>query len=106
MDLPTPVANSYLDAVFSKNDEVITREIVDETLLVPIKGEMTDLQSIFALESTGAFFWQQLDGTTSVKQIVSLLLDEFEVERAELLQDLEQFISQLLKAQLILERES
>ena len=63
-----------------RSDAIVAREIVGETLLVPITGQLANLQEVFSLNDTGAFLWQQLDGDLALADIAVSLSDEFEVD--------------------------
>lgn len=101
MTIPQPLFVVGQDEVYVKNSDVVSREIVDETILVPIKGNMADMQCIFSLESVGAFLWDRLDGKNNVADLLKLVLEEFDVEPEEARADIDEFIGQLSRAGLI-----
>ena len=88
-------------AVFRKNPDVVCRDILDETILVPICGQLADMQSIYALDTVGAFIWSQLDGKTSVSTIHASIRKEYDVADEQALSDMTDFIDELVKAKLI-----
>lgn len=59
------------------------------TVILLISGMMHQLNLL------GGMIWSLCDGTRSEEQIVDLLLQEFEVERAELAADVSEFIEDL-----------
>lgn len=84
---------------------MVTRRIAGETLLVPIRSQVADMQNIFALtHSSAEYIWQQLDGKQNLEQIHQGILDNFQVENQQALSDLQEFISQLLRAGIIEEK--
>ena len=93
---------NILGKAFKKNEQVVYREIAGETLLVPIRGELADMQSIFALNPVAEFVWQQLDGTHTIEAIRDGILSHFDVEKEEAETDLCEFIGQLREADLII----
>jgi Coenzyme PQQ synthesis protein D (PqqD) len=90
-----------LKCVFRKRGEIVSREIVGETILVPIKGKLADMQQIFSLNPVAAYIWTQLDGTSSLDAIIAMVIDNFEVARGEAERDAFDFVEELLKAGLI-----
>ena len=90
--------------VFKKRDEIVSRQIAGETLLVPIQGNLADMQKIFVLNSVGEHIWSKLDGNLGLNEIRSDLMSHFEVDKLEAEADLNEFIGQLLEAGLIEER--
>ena len=77
------------------------RDIADEIILVPIRQNIADLQTIFSLDAVGDYIWLQLDGQKTCGDIHTSLLAAFEVEADQAAEDLEGFIGDLLKANLI-----
>ena len=91
-----------LNSIYCKREDSVTRQIADETLLIPIRSHLADMQNIFALENQVAeYIWQQLDGKRNLEEIHRGITTEFEVENGQAGSDLEEFISQLLEAGLI-----
>ena len=86
---------------FKKLDNIVTRKVAEETLLVPISGNLADMQRLFVLDLLGEFIWEQLDGRNDLNKISLKILAEFEVEKEIAEADLNEFINQLLDASLI-----
>jgi len=88
---------------YRKQEEIVTREIAGETLLVPIRSNLADMQRIFGLNAVGEYIWQRLDGKHSLTEICDKILENFDVtdEQAEV--DIQEFIGQLLEADIITE---
>jgi hypothetical protein len=94
-----------LHTVYRKKEDMVTRRIAGETLLVPIRSQVADMQRIFALnQATAEYIWQQLDGKQNLEQIHQGIMDNFQVENQQALSDLLEFISQLLGAGIIEEK--
>ena len=87
--------------VFKKSESLVKREIAEETILVPVKGELASLQQIFVLNPVAAFIWEQLDGTRALNVIHEGIVQSFDVTADEARGDLEEFIAALEQAKLI-----
>ncbi len=87
--------------VFARVHDVVSRNIVDEIIIVPISGNLADMQAIFAVDCVAAFIWDHLDGTRSLKDLSALVTEEFDVEPRQAREDLEQFLAQLISTGLI-----
>jgi hypothetical protein len=84
-----------MDKVYSKNPDVVFRKIADEFILVPIRQKVVDLKSVYTLNETGAFIWEQIDGSTPASGIRDRLAAEFEVEASQAETDVSGLLSQL-----------
>jgi hypothetical protein len=91
-----------LNLIYRKKENIVTRQIAGETMLVPIRSQVADMQNIFALtHSTAEYIWQQLDGKQDLEHIHQGIMDNFQVENQQALSDLQEFISKLLDAGII-----
>ena len=92
-----------LEKKHRKNKDFVFRKIGDETILVPIKDNVGDMDSIYGLNEVGAFIWEQLDGERRLLDIKNMLLDEFQASPERAQADLCDFVSQLKEVHAILE---
>lgn len=70
---------SLLDKSFVKDENLMARNIAGETLIVPIRNSIGDLNSIYTLNEVGARVWQLIDGRRSVNQIAAVISTEYDV---------------------------
>lgn len=91
--------------VFKKKGDIVSREVAGETILVPIRGNFTDMQKIWSLNPAAGHIWQSLDGKKSVEDIRNEILATYDVEKKDADLDIQEFISDLLKAELIEENQ-
>ncbi len=96
--------NIGLNSRFSKKENIVTRRIAGETLLVPIYGDLANMERIFALDPVAAFIWEQLNGERSLKDIRDEVLGTFDVNEEQAETDIFEFIEELLEAKLIEQR--
>lgn len=74
---------SDLDKAYIKDDNLMARHIAGETLIVPIRNRIGDLNSIYTLNEVSARIWQMIDGRTRVQQIAEAISDEYDVTADE-----------------------
>lgn len=92
---------SVLDKTFTKGEDLITRYIAGETLIVPVRGHVGDLDSIYTLNEVGSKIWQMIDGRTPVNKIVQAVTTEYEVTAEEATRDVIDLFDSLTAAGLI-----
>jgi hypothetical protein len=88
--------------VFKKNNNIVTRRIADELFLVPIRGELANMQKIFTLNPVAEYIWQELD-SKNLNDICSGVTSSFNVQKEQAESDIQYFIAELLEADLIRE---
>ncbi len=85
-----------LAAVYAKNPEYVQRDVAGECILVPIRRNLTESNSIYVLNETGASLWQRIDGTRSVQTITDEFVEEYDVTTEQLYQDFQTLLTDLL----------
>ena len=94
---------SFLDKVYKKSDSIVSRKIADEFILVPIRQNVGDLESISTLNEVAARIWELIDGKMKVREIKDKIIEEFEVTPQQAEKDLAEYIKQLEKIEAIIE---
>lgn len=87
--------------VYRCRENLVTREMVGETIIVPISRELADLQKAFSLNATGGFIWERLDGSTSLEFIHQAVTEHFKISKKDAWADLVELITDLTRAGLI-----
>ena len=85
----------FLEQRYRKDESVVSRKIADEVILVPIRKNVGDLESIYTLDEVGARIWELIDGIRNLADIKEILLSEFDVAEERLISDMENFIRQI-----------
>ena len=76
--------------------EIIMTQLDDETILLNIKNGR-----YFSLNKTGVRVWELLQQHKEVEEVLSILLDEYDVDGKILWQDIENLILRLSEAELV-----
>ena len=87
--------------LFRRSEDVIIRRIAEETILVPVRSQTSDLDSIYTLTEVGSRIWDLLRNSIGTRDIVEAVWEEFEVERQEAGKDTVEFLSTLEKEGLV-----
>ncbi len=94
---------SFLDKVYKKSDSIVSRKIADEFILVPIRQNVGDLESISTLNEVAARIWELIDGKMKVREIKDKIIEEFEVTPQQAEKDLIEYLHQLKEIEAIIE---
>ena len=89
------------DSVYRQADNIVTRKVMDETLLVPICGDLASMDELYTLNDTGAFVWQALDGTRTLAEISEQLEREYDTSLEIIKADVLEIIDGLASAGLV-----
>ena len=85
-----------LQAVPVPSEDFCVREVGDETVFLTPSGS-----EVLSLNGVGSFVWQQVDGAHSLRDILDIICEEYEVETEQAEADLHQFMSELAEHKLL-----
>jgi hypothetical protein len=91
-------------AVFRRSDSLVTRDLAGEKVIIPVRGKVGDLGSIYTLNAIGSDVWNLLDGSRPVQEIVTRLQLEYEVDPATLSADIQRLLSEMQQEGLIVDQ--
>lgn len=86
---------------FRKKGDYVARVIAGETIVVPIRGQVGDLEAIYNLNEVGSVIWEMMDGQTPVSRMVEAVCSEFEVTAEKAEEDTLDFLKGLEAAGLV-----
>lgn len=90
------------DVRFIRNQEVVSRKIQGELIIVPIRSGVGDLNSLYTLNPVGSVLWDFMTEGHTIAEMVQRVCDEFEVTKAQARKDIENFLDSLLEEKLVL----
>jgi hypothetical protein len=85
----------------SVSGDFVTREILGETLLVPVRGGVGQLESIFTLNETGSTIWSGLVEGLDEAALSARLSERFEVSPERAREDVAAFVRSLTEEGLL-----
>ena len=86
-----------LNTVLSHSSSIVTRKTGNEYVLVPIADNIADMNSVYTLNETEAFLWEQLDGKRNLGEIISLLTNEYDIDEVTAENDVAEFVEKMRK---------
>jgi hypothetical protein len=74
---------------------LVTRRIAGETILVPVAGDVADLDAIYTLNEVGSFIWHLVDGRRSALAIAEAVSTEYDVTLEQAARDVDELLTAL-----------
>ena len=90
-----------LTSCFVKGPDLVARQIAGETIIVPVRANVAELDCLFTLNEVGSLTWDLLDGRTTVGQIAEAICQAFDVAPEAAAADLMAFLDDLREAGVI-----
>lgn len=78
-----------------RSQSVVARVVAGETLIVPIRGRVGDLASIYSFNGTGTLIWKLLETPTTVSQLAVAVAQEYDVDPSQAERDVESFVDEM-----------
>jgi hypothetical protein len=84
-----------------RSQAVVARVVAGETLVVPIRGKVGDLASIYSFNVTGSLIWKLLESPRTVAELAKAVAQAYEVEPALAERDVTNFVSEMKSVGLV-----
>lgn len=92
-----------LKAAYAISDNVVSREVHGEFVIVPITSEAGNSgEEIYSLNETGKAIWDKLDGKKKLQKIIGDLAKEFKADITAVENDTIGLLEELLKRKMII----
>ena len=73
----------------------VTRSVSDELVIVPLSGNVAQMNRLFTLNETGKFIWENSEKCTDSESMVVLLTENFDVQPDTALKDVAAFLENI-----------
>ena len=80
---------------FVRSPSVVARVVAGETLLVPVRGKVGDLSSIYSFNGTASLVWKLLESPRTVAELAEAVAREYEVEASRAERDVTEFMGEM-----------
>ena len=78
-----------------RSQSVVARVVAGETLIVPIRGKVGDLASIYSFNGTGTLIWKLLESPKTVGQLAVAVAQEYDVDPSQAEREVASFVGEM-----------
>lgn len=82
-------------------EDFVLRKVADSYVVVPVNKLTLDFNGIINLNETGAFLFEKLQNDCEKADLLSAMLDEYEVSEQKASADIDSFIKKLREADVL-----
>jgi hypothetical protein len=88
---------------YIRRSALVSRDLGAETLVVPIRGGVGDLNAIFSMNAVASDLWKLLAGEAGIsgREMTEWITDHYDVDRTVAERDVLGFLSELCEAGLV-----
>lgn len=81
--------------------DLILREIAGESILIPVGATALHIKGMINLTESGVLLWNRLQTECSEEDLVDAVVEEYDIDRETAANDVQAFLSQLRKLELL-----
>jgi MinD-like ATPase involved in chromosome partitioning or flagellar assembly len=84
-----------------RSESVVSRKIGDDTVIVPVRAGVANLEAVFTLNAVATTIWNRIDGQATLEELARVVTDEFDVSAASAAADVAEFVGLLSEKGLV-----
>lgn len=92
---------SERERIYRRSTDVVARQVGHESILVPIRHNVGNLDYVYTLSAVAARIWSLADGSRTVAAIADELCGEFDVDPGTAAADVTALLEDLASASLV-----
>ena len=73
----------------------IAREVGNELIIVPLSGNVAQMNVLFTMNETAKFIWENISEKTRVEDIENAMTDTFDIDKETAKKDILVFLTQM-----------
>lgn len=89
------------ESIYRRSADVVCRSIGAESILVPIRRSVGNLDFVYTLSPVAAHIWTMLDGARNADAILDAVCAEYDVDRDTAMNDLRALLADLAEVSLV-----
>ncbi len=90
------------ESILVHSDDIVSREIEGELIIVPIASGIGDMEDeLYTLNETGRSIWERIDGKRSLQNITGDLAEEYSATPDIIMKDVVGLAEELLKRKIL-----
>ena len=73
----------------------VVRAVGNELILVPLTGNVAQMNELFTMNETGKFIWENIEEKTTIEELEKLMTDAFTIDSETAKKDIIIFLKKL-----------
>lgn len=73
----------------------VTREVGNELVLVPLTGNVAQMNELFTMNETGKFIWENISDETTIDELAEKMVEAFDVSPEIAKRDISGFLEKM-----------
>lgn len=91
------------ERMLRRSADVVCRQVGPESILVPVRSNVGNLDFVYTLSPVAARIWALLDGSRPIEAVIQTLCEEYDIDRDTAAADVAELVISLTEASLLSE---
>ena len=84
-----------IQTLYHMKSKFVAREVGNELIIVPLSGNVAQMNELFTMNETAKFIWENISEKTSVEDIENAMTDTFDIDKETAKKDILVFLTQM-----------
>lgn len=84
-----------IQTLFQIKSKFVTRKVDNELIIVPLSGNVAQMNELFTLNETGGFIWENTSENTTTDELQNAMIEAFVIDKETAKRDIETFLKQM-----------
>lgn len=82
-------------SLYNLKSRFVSREVGNELVIVPLTGNVAQMNELFTLNETAKFIWENIQENSTIADIENAMTNEFDIDNEKARTDIENFLIKL-----------
>lgn len=87
---------NVIQSIVAQKNNFVAKSTGEETLLVPLKNEVVELNQFLTLNEVGSYIWEKLENSDTLDSLTEKVCGEFDAKKEDVAPDIEAFLHVLI----------
>jgi hypothetical protein len=84
-----------IQTLFKMKSKFVAREVGNELIIVPLTGNVAQMNELFTLNQTAKFIWENIAENTTLETLESSMTNEFDIDAETARKDIARFMNDM-----------
>jgi hypothetical protein len=84
-----------IQTLYHMKSKFVAREVGNELIIVPLSGNVAQMNELFTMNETAKFIWENINDKTGIEDIENAMTDTFDIDKETAKKDILVFLTQM-----------
>ena len=84
-----------LQTLYKMKTKFVAREVGNELILVPLSGNVAQMNELFTMNETAKFIWENINEKNTLADLENMITEAFDIDLETAKMDIDKFLKRL-----------